>query len=255
MRTGAFPQTPAATVASRRNQNANQRPRASLPNAPEKKPGSTPQSQPLIPLSVIEAPTQRLYAIAFWAALLAWRLYDYAGLVEDDTTSFWLFVKWTGLDFAYLVLGIPHLKIPWLEFSPPVTITLFFLHVAWNGILMFNVDVPLQPWLIGFVKLFYDRELSISEHSVKVSNILHNSSLIMGKQIINILPEGCVVHQLLSLFANRSFAEPPFSIRRRCLTVWVMTTIPFSSPCTSMRRYLSRSSWLALTWKPVRRRS
>lgn len=40
------------------------------------------------------------------------------------------------------------------------------------------------------VKVLYDRELSISENSVKASNILHNASLIMGKQIINILPEG-----------------------------------------------------------------
>jgi nucleoporin POM152 len=39
---------------------------------------------------------------------------------------------------------------------------------------------------------FFDKEMAISEHSVRVSNILHNSSLIMGKQIINILPEGYV---------------------------------------------------------------
>jgi nucleoporin POM152 len=38
--------------------------------------------------------------------------------------------------------------------------------------------------------MFYDRELAVSEHSVKVSSILQNHSLIMGKQIINILPEG-----------------------------------------------------------------
>ncbi len=49
---------------------------------------------------------------------------------------------------------------------------------------------PWQAWVLGFVKVFYDRELAISEHNVKVSSILHNSSLIMGRQIINILPEG-----------------------------------------------------------------
>src|SRR5690606_18937282 len=37
------------------------------------------------------------------------------------------------------------------------------------------------------------RELSVSEHNVKVSSILNNHSLIMGKQIINILPEGSAV--------------------------------------------------------------
>lgn len=39
----------------------------------------------------------------------------------------------------------------------------------------------------------YEREISISEHNVKVSSILNNHSLIMGKQIINILPEGSAV--------------------------------------------------------------
>lgn len=53
-----------------------------------------------------------------------------------------------------------------------------------------NQQVPWQGILIGFLKFFYDRELAISEHNVKVSNILHNHSLIMGRQIINILPDG-----------------------------------------------------------------
>lgn len=37
-----------------------------------------------------------------------------------------------------------------------------------------------------------DRELSILERSVKPAEIIHNSSLILGRQIIHILPEGCV---------------------------------------------------------------
>lgn len=40
------------------------------------------------------------------------------------------------------------------------------------------------------VKVAYDRELSISGRRVKAADILHNSSLILGKHIINILPEG-----------------------------------------------------------------
>ncbi len=62
-----------------------------------------------------------------------------------------------------------------------------FLHVR---LLTDPAQFPWQAWILGFVKVFYDRELAISEHNVKMSNILHNSSLIMGRQIINILPEG-----------------------------------------------------------------
>lgn len=48
----------------------------------------------------------------------------------------------------------------------------------------------MASWIVAFTKLFYDRELAIAEISVKPANILHNSSLILGKQIIHILPEG-----------------------------------------------------------------
>lgn len=43
------------------------------------------------------------------------------------------------------------------------------------------------------VKVAYDRELSISERKVKPGDIIHNASLILGKQIVHILPEGFVI--------------------------------------------------------------
>jgi nucleoporin POM152 len=51
-------------------------------------------------------------------------------------------------------------------------------------------QLPIEGWLLFIIKTVFDRELSISENSVRPASILHNSSLIMGKQIINILPEG-----------------------------------------------------------------
>ena len=45
---------------------------------------------------------------------------------------------------------------------------------------------------MAIAKVMYDRELSVSERRVKPAIIIHNSSLILGKQIIHILPEGCV---------------------------------------------------------------
>lgn len=50
----------------------------------------------------------------------------------------------------------------------------------------------MASWVVALTKFFYDRELAIAEISVKPANILHNSSLILGKQIIHILPEGSV---------------------------------------------------------------
>lgn len=51
-------------------------------------------------------------------------------------------------------------------------------------------QIPLEAWLVAAIRLFYDRELAVSERRVKPANVLHNASLILGKQIIHILPEG-----------------------------------------------------------------
>jgi len=53
--------------------------------------------------------------------------------------------------------------------------------------------MPFEGWLVAIAKVMYDRELSVSERRVKPANIIHNSSLILGKQIIHILPEGFVL--------------------------------------------------------------
>ena len=51
-------------------------------------------------------------------------------------------------------------------------------------------QIPFQAALIALSKLLYDRELALSEVNVKPADIIHNSSLILGRQIIHILPEG-----------------------------------------------------------------
>ena len=134
-----------------------------------------------------------MYAFGIYCALFAYKLYDWVGLVEDESPDgLWLFLKWIALDFVYL-FGIPELRIPWLEFSQPVVAILYVMHFILNYMLMFNVALPWQAWLLGIFKVFYDREVGILEHKVNVASLVHNQSLIAGKQIINILPEGSAV--------------------------------------------------------------
>ncbi|KAL1837578.1 hypothetical protein VTJ49DRAFT_3638 [Mycothermus thermophilus] len=186
---GAFPQTPVT-----------------------QRPGPGANSTPVIPLNILDAPTQRLYALGVYTALFAWKFYDWAQLVEEETESFWLFLKWLGIDFVFL-FGLPELRIPWLELSQLFVVVAFFFHAIFDWMLMFNIGFPWQAWLFGFVKVFYDREVAISEHNVKISSIIHNSSLIMGRQIINILPEGSAVlnpeHQSFCLGDDRKTAALP----------------------------------------------
>lgn len=101
--------------------------------------GNDPNA-PVIPFDVVDAPSQRLYIAAFYVGLTAWRLYDYSGLVSDQTDSLWLFMKWVAIDGVFLY-GLPGLKVPWLEWSSSTMTMLFLLHAMLNGMLMFRIPV------------------------------------------------------------------------------------------------------------------
>jgi nucleoporin POM152 len=154
---GAFPQTPVAASrrgaarapasSSKRTSTSTGPGPRSLPVAPQQG-ASTSNSAPVIPLHILDAPTQRLYAFGFYAALLAWKFYDWAQLVEEDTESFWLFLKWIAIDCAFL-FGLPELRIPWLELSQSFVVVAFFFHALFDWMLMFNIgvwtpDTPLE---------------------------------------------------------------------------------------------------------------
>ncbi|KAL8663283.1 MAG: hypothetical protein Q9202_004032 [Teloschistes flavicans] len=151
-------------------------------------PPQDPQA-PLVPFSLVDAPSQRLYITFFYLGLTVWRLCDYQRLVSDDIDSLWLFMKWVAIDSVFLY-GLPGLKVPWLQWSATTMTILFALHALADAVLMFRIPIPLEAWLVAFTRVFYDRELAVSERRVKPATILQNSSLILGKQIIHILPEG-----------------------------------------------------------------
>ena len=95
---------------------------------------------PVIPLNIIDGPRQRLYILAFYGALHAYRLWDYAKLLNDDADSLWLFLKWTVIDGIF-IYGLPNLKVPWLEWSSTTTTVLFLLHALFDGFMMFKIPV------------------------------------------------------------------------------------------------------------------
>ncbi|KAF2648610.1 hypothetical protein K491DRAFT_783962 [Lophiostoma macrostomum CBS 122681] len=149
-------------------------------------------AEPWIPAHIMDPPTQRSYAVAIYVFLWAYKLYDFYTLAVDETESFWYFIKWCFIDSTFLFC-LPLFSIPWLEWSNLTSSTLAFLHVGLDAMLMFRIGVPVQAWLVSAVAFLWDSELAISERSVKPGPILHNASLILGKQIINILPEGSAI--------------------------------------------------------------
>ncbi|KAI9868441.1 MAG: hypothetical protein M1813_005885 [Trichoglossum hirsutum] len=187
------PQTGPASLSRNAASSGGRGPAAPLRGAPV---ASTDQHAtsdgPLIPFHLVDAPSQRFYALAVYVGLFGWRLYDWYRLVEEDGDSiaeFWHFLKWGAIDGVFLY-GLPGLRIPWLEWSWTTTTALFLLHAIMDGCLMFRFSIPLFSWLLAIVKIFYDREVAISERSVDPAAVIYNSSLILGKQTIHILPEG-----------------------------------------------------------------
>lgn len=168
------------------------------PSQPVKQPigqGSTPAvDTPLIPLDVIDAPSQRAYVAGLYLVLLVWKLSNY-GQISDELDSTWFFLKWNVIDMLFL-FGLPALHVPWLELSFFSTLTIYLVHFVANAFLMFRIPIPIIAWAGSLLKVVYDRELSISDHRVDPTNILRNSSLIMGKQIIQFLPEGSAILNL-----------------------------------------------------------
>ena len=170
----------------------------------------------LIPLNVVDVPSQRAYVAGLYLALLAWKLSNY-WQIFDELDSTWFFLKWNVIDMLFL-FGLPALHIPWLEWSFFTTLTVYLVHFVANAFLMFRIPIPIVAWAGSLLKIVYDRELSISDHRVDPADIRHNSSIILGKQIIQILPEGSAVLNLekeaFCLGAHGKSIELPIQINQ-----------------------------------------
>ncbi|KAF2086291.1 hypothetical protein K490DRAFT_74529 [Saccharata proteae CBS 121410] len=193
LRSGAFPQTPETAPRSnrtRRHDTPQGTPRVAtvLPDLPSAAPAGG-SSNPLIPVDVIDEPSQRLYVVTFYIALLAWRSIDWWTLQTTETESWSLLLKWIVIDGAFM-FGLPALKIPWLEWSLPTMTLLFFIHCLFDFMTMLRIPIPILTWFLGLFKFMYDKEVAIGETREDAWKVLHNESLILGKQIVHILPEG-----------------------------------------------------------------
>lgn len=192
---GGFPTTPQTAnqspgVRSPNGSTPRQNVRSPLPDVP--KAPSQSGSGPLIPSDILDPAQQRFYVFALYVALWAYRSYDFYTLIIEEDQSLWLCLKWCFFDMLFM-FGVPLLEIPWLEWSNGAAFLLFVAHASIDVMLMFKIGVPVQAWFMGLVGFLWDSELAISERSVKPGAILHNASLILGKQIINILPEGSAI--------------------------------------------------------------
>lgn len=145
----AFPKSPAPLrsrpSASSSTLVTNPSPALAVPkasSAPGIVPG-VPPLEPLIPYDVVDAPTQRLYAVGVFVLLQAWKGYDvgqlYAGDV-DSVSELGFCIKWLLMDGCFFWF-LPLLRIPWLTLSQSVTLGLIGAFSALDIILSLRYQV------------------------------------------------------------------------------------------------------------------
>lgn len=187
-----------------------------LPNIPALKASAQPPNDPLIPEHILDAPTQRLFALSFAVLLWTWRFYDWSMLNESEEQSLCLFMKWVAIDGVFL-FGLPGLRIPWLEWSASTMMLLFCSHALLDGMLMFRIPLPITPAFAALGRSVWGAyELAVNEHNVNPDTVKFNDSLILGRQIIHILPEGSAIlnpdKQVFCIDGTRTEARLPIKI-------------------------------------------
>lgn len=141
----AYPSTPNSGQKSGEGYGAGTgAPRTRVPLPTLSAPKQDPQA-PLVPFSLVDAPSQRLYVAFFYVGLTIWRLCDYYGLVSDENDSLWLFMKWVAID-SVVLYGLPGLKIPWLQWSSTTMTILFLAHAILDAFLMFRIPASLPEY-------------------------------------------------------------------------------------------------------------
>jgi nucleoporin POM152 len=142
----AFPQTPQKQKGREQNETSREL-KPQVVNGSKSSVGS-PQdiATPLIPVEIVEAPSQRLYVLAFYVALNTCRVYE-SWVATGDLDTTWLFLKWGFIDIVFL-FGLQALRIPWLDWTFSTSFMVLLLHITANLFLMFRIPVRLDRFPI-----------------------------------------------------------------------------------------------------------
>lgn len=216
----AFPSTPQTNRRSTANRfdgsDSFARRSAPIPTLQTLKPSPSQPSDPLIPEHILDAPTQRLFTASIFVLLWAYRIWDWVTLNDLEEQSLWLFMKWVAIDGVFL-FGLPGLRIPWLEWSPSTMTLLFCIHAFVDGMLMFRIPIPIGAGLSAVGRSVYGAyEMAVNEHTVNPETVRFNESLILGRQVVHILPEGSAIlnpeKQAFCIDGSRPEVELPITI-------------------------------------------
>ncbi|KAF7728475.1 hypothetical protein EC973_006028 [Apophysomyces ossiformis] len=147
----------------------------------------------LIPPSTLEFPSQRLYALSIFVAAQALKLYDVYGAYWASYPEQYsgVLLKWWLIDTLYMLL-LWVVKIPWLQFSGLKTMLLTLVLITFDVVLFSLPSVALSGALVKmFFGEVFGQQIGVSRAKlVNVKDIVYNSSHILGRHTVHILPYG-----------------------------------------------------------------
>lgn len=156
--------------------------------------------QPLIPSSIIDQASQRLFVVSFFVLIQCWKIYDIILLKSDimstsvvglaPLNTFTFIAKYAMIDGLFLWL-LPILNIPYLVYSPLKT---FLLTLALNGVTFFLASDTMIPLISNMMlpvwKIIFSRkELTLFGDSVNSNNIVDPNEHFRGRYTIQFLPD------------------------------------------------------------------
>ncbi|KAI7868786.1 hypothetical protein BDF14DRAFT_1790894 [Spinellus fusiger] len=141
----------------------------------------------------IPFPTQRGYAIALFVVLQSIKAYDIllSHRATYDGQYSGMMLKWWVWDIAFLT-ALWIVKIPWLQFSGLKTIVLSLLMMVFDAVLF---EIPAFIIIGALTKATFDElfghPIGVSRATlVNRNQVIFNSSHILGRHTVHILPYG-----------------------------------------------------------------
>ncbi|GAA5967177.1 hypothetical protein JCM11641_000463 [Rhodosporidiobolus odoratus] len=147
-------------------------------------PGPAP---PRIPTQILDPPTQRLYALALFSLLLAYKLSDALthqppiGLDDDVLLFNAPLAKWLAIDTVALTI-LASLRIPRLDFGWKARWTSRAALAALDYVLFGHWTFAASFFFPGFLKALLARALSTTERSVRLASVYGTDKSHLGGQ-------------------------------------------------------------------------
>lgn len=148
-----------------------------------------PPPVPLIPLTIVEAPIQRLWALSAAVAVQAYKFYLLILVPEAPLSQALLIDLATILVFSRL--RIPRLSLSdfqWAFLGALTALLDYTLAGGWRTLISLLGMSAFSSWLTAFWSDAFAKPLSFSEHRVRISDLISPNSHLLGQHTIHILP-------------------------------------------------------------------